>query len=197
MATNRWRKFDATSFDQQLRLMSKMADVENDLVNNIYNAQNQTSNTDVYSINNWKEWSPWYSFTIKTPKGRLLKGMLFNYNDIGERLEFTDVKFWGEPITIPTRGTPGDISIYSKIWGNKTNAKDLAKQYLSWKNKSNTTLWLDDERTIDDELDKRYDALRKEYLKMFREYSQSRPDQRWDKSKKMAEALVKYNLLNK
>lgn len=75
------------------------------------------------------------------------------------------------------------------------NARLLAEQYSSWKNKKNINLWADEEKTIDDELDERYDTIKKEYLKMFKEYKQSRPDQQWEMAPKIAEAIIKYNLI--
>lgn len=198
MAVNNWRKLDETSFSQQLRLMDNATKASTNLVNNIYNAHTQTSNTDPYSINAWEERNPWYSFTIKTPKGRLLEGVLVNNNDIGEKIVFTDVKFWGEPISISTRLLPEDLSRnpYSKILDNKPNARALAKQYTSWWNKK-INLWINDKETIDDELDRRYEALKQDYLKMFKKYRQSRPDEQRSMAPQVAEALIKYNILNK
>lgn len=195
MAINNWRKFDETSFNQWLRLLGKMADTGTELVNNMYEAQNLTSNTEPLSINVWEARHPGYSFTIKTPKGRLLKGILLNNNDIWEHLEFVDVKMWWKPITVPTRMSPEYLDLNSKIIENKTNARLLAEQYSTWKNKKNINLWTNEEKTIDDELDKRYNTAKKEYLKMFKKYKQSRPDQQWEMAPQIAEAIIKYNLI--
>lgn len=193
----RWRHFDETSFNQQIRFIDKMTDAGSRLVDRVHSATNYTSNTDPYSINDWKERHPWYSFTIETPKGRLLKGVLLNDNDTGEKIELMDVRIWWEPIPVSTRTEPREEYKYSKVWENIPNAKKLVSQYASWKNKKDTTLRINDDETIDDFLDKRYDALKKEYLKLFKEYSQARPDQRWDKTDEVVEALIKYSLLNK
>ena len=188
---------DATSFNQQMRVMGKMVEAGDNLVNDIYNAQNQTSNTELNSINSWEYRAPWHSFTIKTPKGRLLKWVLLSNNDTWEHLEFTDVKLWGDPIKIATRMVPENLNLNSKILDNKSNARILAKQYTSWKDNGKVNLRINEENTIDDELDKRYETLKQEYLKLFKEYSQARPDQQWEMASKVAEAIVKYNNLYK
>lgn len=195
MAINNWRKMDETSFNQWLRLLSKTAEAGTKLVDDIYDAQNSTSNTEQFSIDIWEARDPGRPFTIETPKGRLLKGILLDNNDIWEHLEFVDVKLWWDPITIPTGMLPEYLNLNSKIIRNKMNARLLAKQYSSWKNKKNINLWADEEKTIDDELDERYDTIKKEYLKMFKEYKQSRPDQQWEMAPKIAEAIIKYNLI--
>ncbi len=195
MATNVWRKFDWTKFNQWLRLMGKMIDEWTRLVEDTYNAQNNTSNT--FPDADWEIWDPGYSFTIKTPKGRLLKGILLDNNNPWEHFEFTDVKMGWKPIIVSTRMLPEELDLNAKILHNKWNARVLAREYHLWKDKWSENIWIDNERTIDDELDKRYDALKKEYLEMFKKYRQARPDQQWDLAPKVAEAIINYNNLIK
>lgn len=189
MAINNWRKVDETSFNQQMRLMGKMADAGTTLIDSMYNATNNTSNTNSFSIGMDKDWDIWMPFTFKTKKGRLLTGkFVWTKWQPWEHFEVTDVKFWWEPMIIT-------VSPKSKI-NNWTSLRVLANTYKNWwKWELPDIEYLD--WTLDDELDKRYNNLKEEYIKTFKEYSKARPDQRWDMTPKIAEALIKYNLLNK
>ena len=77
--------------------------------------------------------------------------------------------------------------------------KKLAELYQKWENGLQIN-WPEIEYldgTLDDELDRRYEARRKEYLDLFKRYKTARPDQQWDMAPQVAEALIKYNNLIK
>lgn len=198
MATNTWRKIDWTNFSQWLRMMSKMANEWKRLVDDMYYAQNETTNTDPYSIAIWKWRVPWQTFTIKTKWWNLLKGVqIWKDGDIWTHFEFVDVKYWWEPIHVTA----------SNKTDNKENIRALAHKYAFW------NYWYDDIneimsnistpdieynwKSLDEELNKRHEALKQKYLNTFREYRKARPDVQWKLAPEVAKAIINYNNLIK
>lgn len=201
MTINNWRKFDETSFNLWTRGQRGITDALTKTVDNIYNATNNTSNTYKDSVNNWNWWVPWETFTLKTPRGRLVTGVqVWKDGDVWTHFLFTDVKLWGNPIMITA----------SNKTDNEKNIKALAHKYTFgtyWDDENIVDKTLDklyppdimqdDKTSLDDLLDKKYEARKKELLTELNNFKKARPDERWALIPKVSKLIVEYNSLTK